>query len=52
MFYNDDAGCWFNGVMQVRCGTKIKCRVLLKRVYVRGTERKEPREGERNELCY
>ena len=47
MFYNYDAGFWFNGMMQVRCGTKIKCRVLLERVYVRVIERAQPREGKK-----
>jgi len=51
MFYNYDAGFWFNGMMQVRCGTKIKCRVLLERVYVRVIERAQPREGKK-EMSY
>ena len=51
MFYNYDAGFWFNGMMQARCGTKIKCRVLLERVYVRVIERAQPREGKK-EMSY
>ena len=54
VYNNDDAG--FNGrMMQVRCGTKIKCKspVWACVVEVRRTEKENQIwGGERNELCY